>query len=599
MGNLETKVCKICGEEKQITEFNSKGSGHYDSICNVCNWFKRHNNINIKDGWFIGEYKQIIHYILIDKLLLNEIANNLNRDLFDLCDVVVNYLKLRGQNKTQLKYNCDYCNTEFLMHPYQLLSQKAHCCSKQCSNSYKKGINYHKIIGKKNCIYCGNEFDVYDNVPDQKYCCLECKDKHYKENPKQEEVICSNCGKSYTRRKQSRYNNTFCSLECELEFKHKEKWEIRQCEICGKDFECLKSSTQKMCSIQCQGIWQSLYLSGENANGYNHNISKEDRTLICQWCGTLFEVSPHKINTAKFCSDKCRQDYYSNVLSQSPEWKERSRKNAVKNLENKVWDTNTYIQVLINNLLDELKIKYINEKGFTYFAVDNYLEDYNLIIEVMGTYWHCDHRIYKNINYDMQVKRIKMDKIKHTYLLNNYNIEILYLWEKDIVNNPQLCKNLILNYINNNGILDNYHSFNYVFNKQLKVSNKIEIPYMDWDINNLKEIIDISVKEKMSHKQQDKWITYNCEYCGNEKEMLISRYNKQNHHYCSKECAIKGRVTKIKVKCNNCNEEIEVPKSKYNKNIRFFCNQQCQHEYQRQFGFKSDHRDLNYNIVQI
>jgi hypothetical protein len=48
--------------------------------------------------------------------------------------------------------------------------------------------------------------------------------------------------------------------------------------------------------------------------------------------------------------------------------------------------------------------KYLNEKQFQYFAVDNYLEEYNLIIEVMGTYWHCDNRFYPTVNYEMQKK---------------------------------------------------------------------------------------------------------------------------------------------------------------------------------------------------
>lgn len=597
--NIQTKICKICREEKTVNEFHSSGKGYYKSTCKVCAWFRSNNNIIIKNNWNIDEYKQIMHYILIDKLLLNEIAIILNRDLFDLCDVIVNYLKLRGQNKTQLKYNCDNCGIEFLIYPYQFLSQKSHCCSKQCSSLYKTGINYHKIIGINNCLYCGNEFDVYDHVSDQKYCCLDCKAEHYRENPKQEIVICSNCNKDYIRRKQSRYNNNFCSLECELDFKHKQSWEFRKCEICEEEFECLKSVTQRFCSIQCQGIWQSQYLIGENSPGYNHEFSKEDRTIICEWCKNPFEVSPHKIDIAKYCSDKCRQEYFSNVLSQTPEWKERSRKNAVRNLENKVWDTNTGIQILVNDFLNELDINYKNEKGFIHFAVDNYLIDFNLIIEVMGSYWHCDHRIYNNINYEMQVNRIRMDKIKHTFLLKNYGIETLYLWEKDIENDPQLCKNLILHYVNNNGIIDNYNSFNYTFDNKLNINNIINIPYMDWDIEDLKLIIDTSVKEKMSHKQQDKWITYNCEYCGNEKEMLIGHYNIQKHHYCSRECTQKASITRVKVKCNNCAKDLEVIKSKYDKNIRFFCDRECQHEYQKKLGFKYDKSDLNYNINAI
>lgn len=37
-----------------------------------------------------------------------------------------------------------------------------------------------------------------------------------------------------------------------------------------------------------------------------------------------------------------------------------------------------------------MNIKYINEKTFKYYSVDNYLVDYNLIIEIMGDYFHAN-----------------------------------------------------------------------------------------------------------------------------------------------------------------------------------------------------------------
>ena len=38
--------------------------------------------------------------------------------------------------------------------------------------------------------------------------------------------------------------------------------------------------------------------------------------------------------------------------------------------------TNSGCQIKVNDLLDELKISYDNEKGFYKVAVDNYLKDY-------------------------------------------------------------------------------------------------------------------------------------------------------------------------------------------------------------------------------
>jgi very-short-patch-repair endonuclease len=132
-------------------------------------------------------------------------------------------------------------------------------------------------------------------------------------------------------------------------------------------------------------------------------------------------------------------------------------------------------------------VKYINEHPFTYYAVDNYLIDNNLIVEVMGDYWHsnpCKYNTVDDLN-NMQINRITTDKAKHSYIKNQYGIEILYLWEHDICNNPKLCKLLIDYYIANNGILNNYHSFNYSIDNDnnIIINKKLIIPYQNRKIN--------------------------------------------------------------------------------------------------------------------
>ena len=186
----------------------------------------------------------------------------------------------------------------------------------------------------------------------------------------------------------------------------------------------------------------------------------------CSYCNKELEVIPGDYNRTKyrFCNEQCRQKWYAEIYSQTDEYRNNARKNAVKILKdmqtNKCF--NTKPQIIINELLDEMGIKYDNEANFTYYSIDNYLPDYNLIIEVMGDYWHSSPLKYSldNIN-DMQKRRIIKDKAKHTYIKNNYNIEILYLWENDIYENIDLCKKLISSYIHNSGCLENYHSFNY------------------------------------------------------------------------------------------------------------------------------------------
>lgn len=291
-------------------------------------------------------------------------------------------------------------------------------------------------------------------------------------------IECENCGKEVYKTK-SQYNKAkhhFCSNKCQKEFQHKELFEDRKCEICGKLFHVSKTSTQRFCSIKCQGAWQSTQ-TGEL------NPRRSGDYVKCEWCGKEYYVKGSKLKKGQhhFCSNNCRREWYSNVFSQDKEWKDKSRKRAVKMLESMKIGTDTKPQMIINDVLDDMNISYINEKGFEYYTVDNYLEKYNLIIEIMGDFWHCNPLKYSSPNeYEVHKKRIPRDKAKHTYFKNKYNVEILYLWENDIYNNLDVCISLINKYIENNGSLKNYHSFNYSLkNNNLTLNKKIIIPYQD------------------------------------------------------------------------------------------------------------------------
>ena len=144
-----------------------------------------------------------------------------------------------------------------------------------------------------------------------------------------------------------------------------------------------------------------------------------------------------------------------------------------------ILDRQTIPQKIVNDILLDNQINYINEKTIGYYSVDNYLIDCNLIIEVMGDYFHSNPQIYnlEELN-DMQNKDLNRDKRKHTYIQKYNSIEILYLWESDIKDRKDVCEQLILSYIANNGKLDDYNSFNfYLCNNKLQLKeNKIN-PY--------------------------------------------------------------------------------------------------------------------------
>ena len=292
-------------------------------------------------------------------------------------------------------------------------------------------------------------------------------------------VACENCGKMIYRTQYRLEKNIhqFCCVKCQKEYEHKQSYDDRKCEVCGKIMHVSKKSTQRFCSYECQSEWQKTRIGDLNPRTTCFDIE-------CDWCGKMFKIKPSVFDMRDnhFCSNNCRQEWYSQVFSQSDDWKEKSRVRAVKILSDGLIPfTNTKPQIIINTLLDEMNIKYRNEEPFKYYSADNYLCDYNLIIEVMGDFWHGSPLKYTVDQIrPNQKKTISRDKAKHTYIKKYYGIEILYLWEKDIYERLPVCKSLIAEYISCNGIMDEYNSFNYdLVDNQLQLNETIIIPYQD------------------------------------------------------------------------------------------------------------------------
>lgn len=385
------------------------------------------------------------------------------------------------------------------------------------------------------------------------------------------ELTCDYCKKEYKKTKGNvnfKNKHHFCCKECNFKYIHDITHEIRKCEYCKNDFECSKKSKKRFCCKECQNEWQKTII-GEDHPKYNK------KPVNCEWCKKLYNERNYKVNNNHhFCSVICRREWFAKEYSQSKEFKDKKRKLALKLLSGGVFGkADTGCQIITNNILNKLNISYINEYNINnIYSVDNFLNEKNLIIEVMGGYWHCDNRLYSTINYYIQLNRIIRDKAKHSYIFNNNKINILYLWEKDILEQPDLCEQLIILYIKNKGLLENYNSFNYtMFESKIKLNNDILKPYMEWDLVCLNEIIDISLKERISKKDNSKHIIYKCEICGKECEELISHYNKKLHHYCGLNC--KYNSGRIKVICSKCGSEFYVKKYYYNllKNKTFTC----------------------------
>lgn len=291
-------------------------------------------------------------------------------------------------------------------------------------------------------------------------------------------VACEYCG-NVVYKTLSQYNKRehhFCSNKCQSLLKRDLTYEYRSCEICGKEYYVSKKSTKRFCSVECQNEWQKL-------NTGFKNPKFDGDYVYCEYCGNKHIIGKYRLKNTKhhFCSQDCRKRWYAEVWSQSEEWKELSRKRAAHLLANNKSTTQTKPQILIDTILNEMNVTYINEYTFVYYSVDNYLPDYNLIIEVMGDYWHTSPIKFPHPKNDKQQHIISRDKAKHTYIKNQHNIEILYIWESDIINNQKLCSKLISLYINKSGKLPNYHSFNYTLDDDdnLQLNKSIITPHQD------------------------------------------------------------------------------------------------------------------------
>lgn len=291
-------------------------------------------------------------------------------------------------------------------------------------------------------------------------------------------VNCEYCGKLVykTQTNYNRRKHHYCSNECQLKKQAEYNRVDRICPICGNTFNVIRSSPKIYCSNAC--VCESNHLK----NTLNPKPTKKI-PYKCDWCGEDILIKPSRLKASKyhFCNEVCRKEWFAKIYSQSEYFREFSRENATKVLNNNAPFLNSKPQQIINSLLSQLNITYHNEKKMKYYSLDNYLPDYNLAIEVMGDYWHGSPIKYSDENLNkMQLRTVKRDKAKNRYIVEGCSIEILYLWETDIIKNIELCKKLIELYLKNKGQLENYHSFNYtLLNEEILVNKNIIQPIFE------------------------------------------------------------------------------------------------------------------------
>jgi transposase-like protein len=133
---VETKVCKICGEEKPINEFQGRDKGYHRTSCKVCEYIKKHNII-ADNQWALEEYKIIIDCLLNKKInYLNEILLQLNHKTMEDLLLVLDTKITISNVPLLIKQKCLFCENDLVMKPYEYINKSKKFCSQQCNINY-------------------------------------------------------------------------------------------------------------------------------------------------------------------------------------------------------------------------------------------------------------------------------------------------------------------------------------------------------------------------------------------------------------------------------------------------------------------------------
>jgi G:T-mismatch repair DNA endonuclease (very short patch repair protein) len=201
------------------------------------------------------------------------------------------------------------------------------------------------------------------------------------------------------------------------------------------------------------GRWVKRY--GLEKPGVPYTRRKNFRPSVtknCLYCGAEMKVkaSVNEEGNGKFCSRSCSAKYnmehadLKNKLSEGHRRFFETEEGKLKRIEMGIKGClaareghETYIEKTIREVLDRIGVVYESQKPMYYWVCDFYLPDYDLVIEVMGDYWHCNPSIYKEPD-QIQRRNIRRDKGKRAYL-QKCGHRYLELWESDINNQIPLC----------------------------------------------------------------------------------------------------------------------------------------------------------------
>jgi len=238
-----------------------------------------------------------------------------------------------------------------------------------------------KVLGVGNCLNCGKLFDILKN---RKTLCSRSCMYNWRKDQHRETVECLNCGKEFDKYKKSK--TRYCSNIC------------------------AKTSVEKKEKLRRWGL--------SNKNHWN-NVSVQSKVKL-----TKKELyGDENYNNMEKYKTTCMERYDRPYAVELP----KSVGKRISNPQKKVYNDvlKQYPDALLEHWLRDAQK-----------SVDIYIPSTNTIIEIYGTYWHCDPRKYSSDYYNKSMKLTAQEiwgrDNKRKSFLESLGYTVKVLWESDV-----------------------------------------------------------------------------------------------------------------------------------------------------------------------
>ena len=299
--------------------------------------------------------------------------------------------------------NCKECNREFSRRGKN--AHKAKFCSILCK-SKASGTK------EKQCIVCSKTFvSIGQRSKNSKYCSLACKGIDSRLLDKQ----CNYCKRLY-KPIAGRFNSSlYCSKDCSNKGRIKGKEVFCEwCKVPIYTFSChLKSHKTHFCCVK----------------HHNNYQARNKKSFICKICNSIFYVSAAAVKQKNrvYCSQQCRDA--------DPIQYDRLIKMNMKQASQNINKLESFGYKMLSDMNISFQSQYLIGKKF---LVDAFLNEYKLIIQFDGDYWHGNPLKYPNPS-KQQLKRITLDKSQDKYMIA-CGYTVFRIWENDLYKKTEQIK---------------------------------------------------------------------------------------------------------------------------------------------------------------